>query len=232
MYEETAGARNAPPGCRGRCRGAANGPRRGREGGIEQEGAGKARGGDRRRASHGSRGRGRENSNRECCKKEASQVSGRGRLNLILPLWEVDQLSFVWPSARSDLLKKTCSHFFFVFIVVVAVVELRYAQSSIWGCHCHRGESSVSRRLNKPKCKRCSFPRPRRPLVAYVPSLFHHQRCIIPPALSLVPNPQTNFPPPRHQHTTPALTLKSRTGPFQIHHTHFLTLVLPRHHTP
>jgi hypothetical protein len=111
MYEKTAGVRDAPPGCRGGRRGAADGARRGREDGIKLEGVGRARGGDRRRGSHGSRGRGRENSNREFSKKEASEVSGR--LNLILPDWEVDQLCILSPSGRSDLLKKDSTRFFF-----------------------------------------------------------------------------------------------------------------------
>lgn len=111
MYEKTAGVRDTPPGCRGGRRGAADRARRGREGGSKLEGVGRARGGDRRRGSHGSRGRGRENSNREFSKKEASEVSGR--LNLILPDWEVCQLCIVSPSGRSDLLKKDSSLFFF-----------------------------------------------------------------------------------------------------------------------
>jgi hypothetical protein len=114
MYEKKAGVRDAPPGCRGWRRGAADRARRGREGGSELEGVGRARGGDRRRGSHGSRGRGRENSNREFSKKEASEVSGR--LNLILPDWGVDQLSILSPSGRSDLLKKDSTRFFFLRI--------------------------------------------------------------------------------------------------------------------
>ena len=144
MYAETAGVRDASLGCRGWRRGAADGERGGRKGGIKVEGLGRARGGNRSRGRDGSHGRGRENSNRQFSKKEASEVSGRGRLNLILPDWEVDQLYTVWPSVRSDLLKKkTRLAFFLVSIIVVVVVEVRCAESSIWGYDCYCGERSV-----------------------------------------------------------------------------------------
>ena len=112
MYEKTAGVRDAPPGCRGRRRGAADGARRGREGGIELEGVGRARGGDRRRARHGSAAAA-ERPNREFSKKEASEVSGGLILNPArLGRWPTLHL-LSRPRADPTSLKKTRPAFFF-----------------------------------------------------------------------------------------------------------------------
>lgn len=105
-------------------------------------GVGRARGGDRRRRTrHGSRGRGRENSNREFNKKEASEVSGR--LNLInRARLGRPTLQSSHPRTQPTSLKKTRPRFFFFFfvfiivvlvVVVIVVVEVKVRRNQLLG---------------------------------------------------------------------------------------------------
>lgn len=194
MYEKKAGVRDASLGCRGGSRGAAYGERRGRKGGAKPEGVGRARGGDRRRARDGSLGRGRKNSNREFSKKEASEVSGRARLNLILPDSEVVQLSSLSSSARSDLLEKVSSRFFFLllFIVVVVVVEARCVESSIWGYY--RGQCA---RLKGRACQ----------------LTVRRHWCCLPSALPDAPSLPPSLSPPHSKPTSFLLDINTQPQP-------------------